>query len=70
MRSLAKCLVLLCAADFVRGYSVLTLAGDGIVGTDDGIGLSSRFSAPRGLSFDLSGNLIVVDTGNHRTQNL
>ena len=48
---------------------MLTLAGDGTVGFGDGVGLSSKFSAPRGLACDISGNLLVVDTANQRTQN-
>ena len=48
---------------------MLTLAGDGSAGSSDGVGLSSKFSSPRGLSFDYNGNLLIADTGNNRTQN-
>ena len=43
---------------------MLTLAGDGIVRTGDGIGLSSKFRAPRSLGCDFSGNMLVGDAAN------
>ena len=46
--------------------SVSTLAGSpGLSGTDDGVGLSARFSAPCGLVLDGVGAIYVADTGNH-----
>lgn len=44
---------------------VSTFAGQlGVPGTADGMGTNAQFSAPSGLAFDLSGNLLVSDTGN------
>lgn len=34
-------------------------------GYADGVGTAARFNSPDGLAFDASGNLFVVDTGNH-----
>jgi sugar lactone lactonase YvrE len=45
---------------------VLLLAGSqGIAGSVDGQGSSAQFRNPGGLAFDLAGNLVVADTGNH-----
>jgi len=45
---------------------VSTYAGvAGSAGSDDGPRNSARFSGPRDLAFDKSGNLYVSDTGNH-----
>lgn len=45
---------------------VTTLAGlAGARGSNDGIGASARFSAPRGIAVDPSGNIYVADTGNY-----
>ncbi len=43
-----------------------TLAGKaGEVGSVDGLGPAARFSYPRGLALDASGNLLVADSLNH-----
>jgi len=44
---------------------VSTLAG-GEKGFADGKGNSARFDSPRGIALDATGNLYVVDHGNHR----
>jgi len=44
---------------------VRTFAGQlGVTGAQDGTGTNAQFDAPSGLAFDLSGNLLVTDTGN------
>jgi sugar lactone lactonase YvrE len=45
---------------------VTTLAGNGTSGYTDASGLSARFSAPLGVALDSLGNIIVVESGNHR----
>ncbi len=44
---------------------VSTIAGDGVAGSDDGIGVNARFFFPSGVAIDASGNIIVTDTFNH-----
>lgn len=46
--------------------AVTTLAGAGSPGFLDGPASSAQFSDPGSLAFDLSGNLLVADTSNHR----
>jgi streptogramin lyase len=43
---------------------VTTLAGGGAQGSTDGTGTSARFSEPRGVAVDSSGNVYVADYGN------
>jgi sugar lactone lactonase YvrE len=45
-------------------YTFTTLAGYPSVGSADGVGTLSQFSAPRGIAADAHGNLFVADTGN------
>ncbi|MGL5018769.1 MAG: choice-of-anchor D domain-containing protein [Luteolibacter sp.] len=46
--------------------TVTTFAGDsGISGSLDGTGSNARFRESKGISIDSSGNLYVVDSGNH-----
>ena len=46
--------------------TVTTFAGDsGISGSLDGTGSNARFTETKGISIDSSGNLYVVDSGNH-----
>jgi RHS repeat-associated protein len=46
--------------------TVTTFAGSGAVGDGDGPALQAAFKQPLGLAFDLAGNLLVADSGNHR----
>ena len=50
----------------VQGYSVLTLAGDGTEGFQDGAGIGAKFFNPRDIILDGAGSLLVSDTSNHR----
>jgi sugar lactone lactonase YvrE len=45
--------------------NVTTFAGEGVGGLRDGKGTAARFNNPIDLVFDSSGNLFVVDSGNH-----
>lgn len=45
--------------------NVTTILG-GTVGSDNGVGTAARFSNPRDILIDNSGNLYISDTGNHR----
>src|SRR5216684_4524518 len=45
---------------------VRTFAGFGATGDTDGPASQAAFKQPIGLAFDLSGNLLVADSGNHR----
>jgi sugar lactone lactonase YvrE len=44
---------------------VVTLAGDGSAGSDNGTGSAARFDEPYGIDIDISGNIIVADSENH-----
>ena len=46
------------------GY-VSVLAGSGIAGWVDGTGTSAAFNGPSGMTWDLTGNIIIVDGLNH-----
>lgn len=58
----------------VSAHVIFKIATDGTVsdiaggirssGSADGVGTQARFSAPRGLAVDASGNVYVADTGN------
>jgi len=44
---------------------VTTFAGNGNVGSTDGIGINSSFNAPNGITIDGTGNILIGDTGNN-----
>lgn len=46
-------------------YAVSTFAGNGTAGLQNGIGENARFKNIEGTVFDLAGNLIITDRGNH-----
>ena len=52
------------ATDFSYVYTVTTLAGSGVGGNIDAKGPDARFSHPRGVTVDGSGNVFVSDAGN------
>ncbi|MDO7843892.1 hypothetical protein [Sphingomonas immobilis] len=43
--------------------AVETVAGDGVAGRDDGLGMKARFNDPFALAFDANGMLYVADAG-------
>ncbi len=47
-----------------------TFAGDGSVGSVDGIGIAAKFSAPYGVAVDASGNIYVADTRNRKIRKI
>jgi len=46
--------------------SATTYVGSGLASDTDGPALQAAFKQPMGLAFDLSGNLLVADSGNNR----
>lgn len=49
----------------ITADGVTTIAGDGVIGSSDGVGSSARFYTPRGLAVDSAGTIYVADTLNH-----
>ncbi len=49
---------------------VSTIAGNGTAGFADGMGMDAQFNGPRGLTLDLSGNILVADENNHRIRKI
>ncbi|KAF4033201.1 LCCL domain-containing protein [Phytophthora infestans] len=45
---------------------VITVAGDGSAGFQDGLAATSQFNHPRGVAVDSNGVVYVADTANHR----
>jgi sugar lactone lactonase YvrE len=48
-----------------EGLASVWAGSAGVAGSADGAGTLARFNQPTGLAFDLYGNLLVADTGNH-----
>jgi len=44
---------------------VTTFAGNGNVGSTNGIGTNASFNVPNGIAIDGSGNILIGDTGNN-----
>ncbi|MBI2516651.1 MAG: immunoglobulin domain-containing protein [Opitutae bacterium] len=53
------------AADYATPYVFSTLAGVSSIGDADGTGASARFYSPKGVATDSTGNVFIVDEGNH-----
>ena len=66
MRASTISLLLFGSFLMVQGHSVLTLAGDGTGGFQDGAGIGAKFFNPRDIILDGAGSLLVSDTSNHR----
>ncbi len=49
---------------------VSTLAGSGVVGAIDGVGTAASFNDPIGVAVDATGNVYVVDRGNHKIRKI
>jgi sugar lactone lactonase YvrE len=49
---------------------VTTFAGAGVTGFSDATGTNARFNSPFGLCVDLSGNVYVADSSNHRIRKI
>ena len=45
--------------------NVTTIAGNGLYGSNNGVGLSASFSGPAGIATDMAGNLYVADSFNN-----
>jgi sugar lactone lactonase YvrE len=49
---------------------VTTLAGNGVAGFQNGTGTGARFNSPYGVAVDGTGNVYVVDYGNHAVRKI
>ena len=55
----------------IASGTVSTLAGSGVFGGADGIGVTATFNSPKGITIDSTGsNLYVADTGNHKIRQI
>ena len=55
------------AIRWLRGdQQVVTVAGNNVIGSDDGLGASARFNYPRGIAVSPDGLLYIADGYNHR----
>lgn len=49
---------------------VSTLTGNGIQGFADGVPATAKFNSPHGIKIDVTGNIYVADTENHRIRKI
>lgn len=54
---------------FLKG-TVTTLAGSGVKGYADGVGLNTQFNGPNAITLDREGNIYVADAGNARIRKI
>ena len=54
----------------MAGRLVTTFAGSGFTGAEDGLGANASFNLPTVVTFDQSGNLIVVDRMNNKIRKI
>jgi hypothetical protein len=50
--------------------TVITIAGNGSAGFNEGKGTEAKFNSPRGIAIDQLGNLYVADRGNFRIRKI
>jgi sugar lactone lactonase YvrE len=58
------------AIRLVAHGQVTTLAGDGVAGSDDGIGRAARFNGPIGVAVAPDASIVVADTYNDRIRRI
>lgn len=49
---------------------VITFAGSGIVGSNEGTGTAASFNKPSGVAIDATGNIYVADTNNNKIRKI
>jgi serine/threonine-protein kinase len=50
--------------------AVTTVAGTGVAGAVDGVGVAASFNKPRGIACDANGNAYITDGGNYRVRKM
>ena len=50
--------------------TVSTVAGSGVAGVVNGVGIATQFNQPVGVTLDSTGNLFISDSGNSRIRKI